>query len=850
MKKLFSNILFLTFFFCVFINAQNENLHENFQKRYSFDLSNLSVETVIRKLEEKSGISISYNVSKIDVKKIISLKIINKKLNEILHKLKNLTDTEIKFVDKSRVLLLPKKKLQKTGKLSGIIVSSDISTPLIGANIIVKEISQGVSTDSNGKFNIENIPVGTYTLNISYIGYRNFSKTDIIIRSNRTSYVNITLSPQAYKSDEVIVTSSYFTQIENHPVSTTNFSFEEIRRTATVGSDLSRMINTLPSVANQNDANHIIARGGSTIENSFYIDNIKVPNINHFPIPGSTGGLFTLVNLDFVDNLTLMTGGFSSKYGNALSSVMNIKLREGNKNNTDMQFDLNFGGISAQIEGPLWNDKISYMFSVRHSFTDIILKLIGDDQNPYVFDDLQGKIVYDISQNDKLSFLTFLSWDSWDLKKEDSINDSRNWYGDIKLNEQIVGLNWKHLWKNGYSETSISFNSIKTKFSLIKILSDEIENSINSRESQFNFRNINHFSFNSKLKTEFGTDLSFNFPDIKNYFSSNLNSLGRYTEGSNFITSENSFDVGIFSTLEWQPSSSISFYSGIRYDYFDFNNSNNFSGNFSLKYNIDDFNSISLSASRNKQSLPVYFFSQNKATQKLKTPTSNQFVLGYESLLSDDIKFTVELYDKEYFNMPEDSLQNELYLLDEAMYQTFFKKHNYLTSNGRSKTYGAEVSLQKKYSSRFYGIFSASYMRSFYKNPSGNWIKRFTDYKFLFALELGYKPNSEWEFNIRWNYAGGTPYTPFNYELSERYDHPIFDTSKMMSENLPAYNIVNIRADKRFHFDNSTLIVYLSVWNLLDEKLVSYHDYSTNEKSTGDYTSFGRLPVFGIEFEF
>jgi hypothetical protein len=137
-----------------------------------------------------------------------------------------------------------------------------------------------------------------------------------------------------------------------------------------------------------------------------------------------------------------------------------------------------------------------------------------------------------------------------------------------------------------------------------------------------------------------------------------------------------------------------------------------------------------------------------------------------------------------------------------------------------------------------------------YKDYSGKWRNRIYDNRFNFNLEGGYIPSSDWEFKIRWIYAGGAPYTPLNYEASKNAGVGIWDLNRINSERLPDYHSMNIRIDKRFYFSSSSLLVYLSVWNVYARKNVAFYYWNevTNEIDTQE--QWGMLPVLGVEYEF
>jgi hypothetical protein len=245
-----------------------------------------------------------------------------------------------------------------TGEIRGQLIDGQTKMPLIGANIYIKNHPLGAATDTIGYYIIEKVPVGSYTLQFEYMGYMPVAKTDVIIRSARMTTVNVSLKPSYLQSDVIEVNAGYFSETENKPLSKINFSREEIRRSPGSAGDVSRIILALPGVAKVDDqSNNLVVRGGSPMENTFYIDGIEVPNINHFQTQGASGGAIGILNVDLIEDITLYTGGFNAAYGDKLSSIMEIGWREGNHDWFDGQIDLNVAGFGGVVEGPLFQQK-------------------------------------------------------------------------------------------------------------------------------------------------------------------------------------------------------------------------------------------------------------------------------------------------------------------------------------------------------------------------------------------------------------------------------------------------------------------------------------------------------------
>ena len=258
------------------------------------------------------------------------------------------------------------------GTIKVSVADADTKAPLIGVTMLLFNTTMGAVSDLDGSITLGGVPVGSYVVKFSLLGYESATVTDVIVHSKRITPLTVELRPSVLQSDDVNVKAGFFTPVQETPVSMINFSAEEIRRAPGAGGDVSRIISGLPSVAKANDErNSLIVRGGSPSENSFYIDNIEIPNINHYPNQGTSAGSLSLFNVDLIRDVNFHTGGFSPIYGDRLSSVMDISFRDGNRDELDGQLDLNFSGIGLIVEGPAGRG--SWLLNARRSYLDFII---------------------------------------------------------------------------------------------------------------------------------------------------------------------------------------------------------------------------------------------------------------------------------------------------------------------------------------------------------------------------------------------------------------------------------------------------------------------------------------------
>jgi hypothetical protein len=737
------------------------------------------------------------------------------------------------------------------GNISGTVIDQETKSPLVGVNIYIKNTQTGATTNIEGEYEIKNIPVGLTTVVFSYIGYDRVVKTDIVVKPERTTFINIGMKSSNIDLQEVVVTNGYFSEIEDMPVSAINFSSEEIRRSPGAASDVSRILFTLPSIAKVNDSrNSLIVRGGTAAENSFYLDNIEIPNINHFPVEGSSDGPIGILNADFVNDVNFLSGGFSPIYGDKLSSIMDISYREGNKAGFSPKIQLNMAGVGGAVEGPI-SDKGNYLFSFNRSYVDLILEQIEEGSPLPKYGDAQGKLVYNIDSENRLTLLNVLSIDRIYMDQEKAVENDANMYGKTDGITNTAGINWQHIWSNtGYSNTSISHTYTKYDRDYSKTATFIKMYTNDSEENLFKIRNVNYLKLNPFNSIEFGCEATGIVTDYSTFYGEYEDEYGNVIPPLTVDNKLEGVKLGLFAVHHLSFLEKFKLDAGARGDYFTYNESFSFSPRATLTYELDPKTSLSVSAGLFHQHIPNNVLVQSEDFKNLKTPSSVHYILGFSRKLWDATRLSIEFYYKDYYNFPINPTQPTMFLFDQGQIYGMFWNQTSLEDNGRANAKGIEVTLQKKLAEDFYGLVSGSISKARYKDYFGVWHNRVYDNQFNFNVEGGYIPGSDWEFKIRWIYSGGAPYTPFDYAASKAAGVGIWDLSKTNSERLPDYHSLSIRIDKRFNFTGSNLLVYLAVWNAYNRENVAFYYWNEVKNEIDSQTQWSILPVLGVEYEF
>ncbi|HEX5668787.1 MAG TPA: TonB-dependent receptor, partial [Chitinophagaceae bacterium] len=219
---------------------------------------------------------------------------------------------------------------QVTGTINGYVRDAKSMSPLGGITVRVLEMEKGTVTDSTGFFRLTELPTRTFTLEASGSGFRTVQKFDIVVTSGNTSEINFELENAVTELTNIVVRANF-----PKPVGVVNsvqtLGIQEIAKYPGANFDMAKVVQSLPGVSGSvGFRNDIIIRGGAPNENSYFLDGVEIPTINHFATQGAAGGPVGMLNVSFIDKVTLHTSAFPAKYDNPLSGVLQFRLKEGN----------------------------------------------------------------------------------------------------------------------------------------------------------------------------------------------------------------------------------------------------------------------------------------------------------------------------------------------------------------------------------------------------------------------------------------------------------------------------------------------------------------------------------------
>lgn len=791
---------------------------------------------------------------------------------------------------------------QQNGLIIGTVADMNTGKSIVGATLNIVDLPISVQSDSSGRFSIT-LPVGTYKVSVSNIGYVSQIKYNIVVGSGNPQLVNFELEAQLNKLAEVQVKfmkgKSAVAADMVTPLSVQQLTSEEIKSSPGGNFDVSKVVQTLPGVGVSNgvgERNDIIIRGGAPNENVYYLDGIEIPVLNHFQTQGSSGGAQGILNVSFIESLKLSSSALDSRYDNPLASTFVIKQRDGNSERLAGNARISFTETALTLEGPLSN-KTTFLASARKSYLSFLFKLIDLPIRPD-FEDFQYKITHQFNSKTKLTAIGLGAIDRFSFAptKKSTLENTYVLRSTPYINQwnYTVGFNLNHQIENGFWNITLSrnmFDNSLDKFEdeqqiesnrSLKVQSQEIENKLRFDINKFvngwklsaglmvQLVGYNAELFN-KLSTEirdgsgnvivpervirFGNDISFLkygafFQSSKNLFNEKLLlSAGIRTDLNTFTTS----GQNPLKTLS--PRISLAYHLNPKWD---------INASVGTYFKIPTYTTLGY---LNNAGLAV-----NKSLDYIQ---STHYVIGTQFLPKNDLRFTFETFYKKYNNYPV-SVTNGISLANQgAEYASVGSEQ--VESIGDGETYGFELFIQQKLVKNFFYAASYSYVISKFSGVDQKLISSSWDNRSLLSLTLGYKLKRNWDLGLKYRYAGGSPYTPFDLANSQQnyltLGTGVADYGRLNTERLAAFNQLDFRVDKRINFSKTALNLYIDIQNILKKENDNFPKYTfeRNADNSGFITTDGKplqsngsngvpfilrnksgnlIPSFGLIFEF
>ncbi len=799
--------------------------------------------------------------------------------------------------------------LSQTGEIGGIIRDGATQQPLIGANVMVINTDFGAATDQTGRFTIRGIPAGSQHMRITMIGYEPYIALNLMITAARPIIIEADLIAKPIEIEAVEVTGEAFTRSTAATVSTLHVDNIEMRSDPGGVYDVQRVVQSLPSVTTASDQeNEIITRGGLPGENLFLMDDIEISNPNHFGFEGAGGGPINMINTLFARQIEFTPGAFSVKYGDKASSVMDISLREGSRMGFEMDLDMSMAGIGVNAEGPLFHGKGSFLGGSKFSFLDLIVKSFGMTAIPR-YNNHQIKFVYDIKPDLRLIVNGLAGFDEINIQAENDVVTYGAESVDYEGNTLAGGVSLqKLLGKRGYGLTT--FSAVQ-KYSYSWVYNsgnrDDVWFTRDDRNVDYTLKTNWVINFAKGTLTLGGSakNLNLNYDEWAKTDTTFIYDITKWDGEKwlvdapdriaitniqpefNFIEKGSEWKFAKYVQWKMRIGKKGTLTTGLRGDYFLATEELVFSPRLNIQTKINPITTVHLGIGRQYQYPDNYLILRTEKNRNLKAKYSDQIVLGIERFMGTDFRVSIETYYKKYENIPTQYYWTH----PMEIYPDTLAHVKQWLNEGKGKSYGFEVFMQKKLTRHWHGILSYAWnhsqgkdIRRLYGSSQpgdppmkgdwydwdfdirhqltmvGGWKKKFhkVDWYNELKQETWYKIASnifgiinpladELELSFRFSYNTGRPYTPREYHPELRSWNPI--ETEWNTSRYPEYHRFDIMVIRRYMFKKMNLVTYVDIMNVYDRNNI--WDFQYNDDGTkGTVWQYKTMPIGGITIEF
>jgi hypothetical protein len=759
--------------------------------------------------------------------------------------------------------------------VKGRAIDKATQTSLPGATVFIENTDPiiGGSTDADGYFRFENVPVGRYNIVVSYVGYATATVPEVLVTSGKEVALSVELLESANKLDEVVVKSHANKAKPLNSmafISARSFNVEEARRYAGGLDDPARLASAFAGVAmggNMQD-NAITVRGNSPKGVLWRVEGVEVPNPNHFSGANVAGGGFvSVISSQVLANSDFFTGAFPAEYGNALAGVFDIKLRTGNNEKREYAIQAGMMGIDFAAEGPFAKGKnASYLFNYRYSTFGLLTKLgaIPSEQTP-IYQDLSFKMNFPTKKAGTFSVWGMGSIDELsDPEENDSSLWEMNWdrytanwdekFGAVGLGHKII------VGQRSYINTSIAASGNR-KLLAQQRLGDELvledDMHLKSNTGKITLSSFINHKFNARHTNRTGVNVNSLFYHL------DLNGTTNDIPGSyrNFVKENGkSYHVQAYSQSKYDISDRFSVQAGFHAEYFALNQSFTIDPRIGFNWEFSPKHSFNFGYGKHSQleDLNIYFinYAENGAThypnKELAFSHAHHLVLGYDWQVNKNLRLKIEPYLQYLYDIP--GIADSSFSMVNYKQDLTFREP--LENNSSGRNIGIDITLERFLKNNFYYLATVSVFDSKYK--AGDHVWRNTRYdKEIVANVLAGKEfftrknkNNVLGLNARLNILGGERRTPLLAQASTDNKRPIYDHTKAFEEKDDLCSFLDLTVTYRINKKRHSGIWALQIKNVLGTPQHGEYEFNHKKQQMEMPQDTYTLPVISYKIEF
>ncbi len=776
---------------------------------------------------------------------------------------------------------------QNTQTIRGKIVEKETQSPLPAVVTLYQDsvMITGASADFDGNYKIENVKIGRYILRVQYLGYLPKSIPNIIVNSGKENIINIELEQSVVQTEEVIIegTNKEGTVNDFATGSGRQFSVEETNRYAGSRGDPARMASNFAGVQGADDSrNDIVVRGNSPSGVLWRLEGVDIPNPNHFAIEGTTGGPVSILNSKVLSNSDFFTGAFPAEYGNGIAAAFDLKMRSGN--NEKLEFTGQFGFLGTEIcaEGPLKKSSgssflVSYRYSTLKLF-DAMKIPIGTGAVPN-YQDGAFKLNFPMKKGGNLSFFGVGGLSSINIIVSDYKEYSDELYG-VDNRDQYF--------KTGMGVTGMVYLKNMDEKTLLRVVVagssrfSAAHHNLVWRDTSFNLDSItpkmgyknteSKISLNIFVTRKINKKNSFKVGLTNDYFINTLMDSIHSEITNRFYNRQDYHGISQlfqpFLQMKYKPTDRLTINYGVHAQFFSFSKSWSVEPRVGGNWSMTDKQSLNIGFGMHSQMLPAYIYYTHLPSDSTPYVLHNRHVdfirsvhaiLGYDVLVGKNMHIKVETYYQYLYNVPVEKKISSFSVLNQGSgFSRFFP--DTLVNTGTGNNMGAEITIEKYFSKKFFYMATASVFDAKYRGSDG--ILRNSDFNthysvnVLGAREFKLNEKQTLEVGLKLTMGGKRYYTPVDTAASRLQNDGVYVDSL---RNTKSFSTSYIRLDARIvwklNTKNLTHEIGLDLVNVMNRKNILGLTYSPNPihpeiDPVVEQYQLGFLPLFYYKLDF
>ncbi len=756
---------------------------------------------------------------------------------------------------------------KSTQNIRGTVKDGASDEPLSYVTVVLINTNYGTSTDSLGNFIIKNVPVGRYDIEVTYLGYEPTIIKEILLTAAKEAFLEIPLKENLRELKEVLVTPQINKTQPLNKMATGSarmLSVEEAKRYAGGFDDPARLASSFAGIGSNMGNNGIVVRGNAPKFLQWRLEEVEIPNPNHFAdVTGFGGGGLTALSSQVLGNSDFFTGAFPAEYGNALSGVFDIKLRNGNNQKRENTFQLGAIGIDVASEGPFKKGgKASYLFNYRYSTLALLSPLMPDDADGTRYQDLSFKLnfptqkagtfsVWGIGLIDRSGQTAETDSTKWEYLQDKEDQDVKQYMGAIGFGHKILFNDNDAFLKTTLAATVSGLDMHTERMDNdIQLLP---QNVIQNTNWNFVLSSYINKKFSAKHTNKTGIQVT---GLMYNMLLKNSEPAGTALQT---LTDENGFSalLSAYSNSSINLSDKWTLNAGIIGQFFTLNNHYSIEPRIGLKWQFQPDKTLMLSyGMHSRLEMLNYYFTRSETgeyiNKELDFTRSQHLVLSYDQSFGNDFHLRIEPYIQQLYDVPviADSSYSFINL------QSDWFLHEKLENSGKGLNYGIDITFEKFMSQGYYFMITGSLFESRYQGGDGIWRNTRYNRNFLTNLLIGkewmigkYKQNI-FNANVRLSYQGGDRYSPIDNISSLFEEDAIYNEKDAFSKKLTPAFLAHFTISYKINKKNLAHEFAIKMLNTTGYKEFYGHRYNFKTKTVDENGESIVIPNISYKIEF